>query len=85
MVTTTETLGDDGSDTVTLRKPPATGSREPQDDRPTTIYYVCWRLKPNHPWHSQEYYNRFEAHCSYFAQMQRGMEVYLEVRRRTAK
>jgi hypothetical protein len=51
-------------------------------DRPVTIYYLCWRLKANHPWFSEEFFNRFDAHSEYFDRMQRGMEVYLEVRRR---
>ncbi len=85
MVTSTDTLGGDESDTVTLPKSTTSAASEQPVGRPVSIYYVCWRLKPNHPWHSQEYFNRFDAHCSYFAQMQRGMEVYLEVRRRTAK
>jgi hypothetical protein len=82
MVSTTDTFHLDDDDTVTI--PRAAASPTPAD-RPVTIYYLAWRIKPTHPWRSEEFFSRFDAHCEYFARMQRGMEVFLEVRRRNAK
>lgn len=45
-----------------------------------TIYYLLWRMRPNHPWHSQEYDNRQTAHERYFQLIELGVEVYLERR-----
>lgn len=46
----------------------------------TTVYYLVWRTRPNHPWHSEELYSRIEAHNRYFSLIQRGIEAYLERR-----
>ena len=47
----------------------------------TTVYYLVWRTRPNHPWHSEELYSRIDAHNRYLALIQRGVEAYLERRR----
>lgn len=62
---------------------PAAGPSEAANQQ-VTIYYLAWRPKPSHPWRSEEFFNRHDAHCEYFARLQRGMEVYLEVHRRPA-
>jgi len=49
----------------------------------TTVYYLVWRLRPNHPWHSEELFNRIDAHNRYFTLIQRGIEAYLERRQPT--
>ena len=46
------------------------------------IYYLLWRPRSNHPWHSEELFNRFDAHDKYFSLIQRGFEAYLEKRQR---
>ncbi|MDX1947744.1 MAG: hypothetical protein SFU86_20270 [Pirellulaceae bacterium] len=46
------------------------------------LYYLAWRTRPNHPWHSQEFDNRRSAHQRYMRLVELGLEVYLE--RRTA-
>jgi hypothetical protein len=46
------------------------------------IYYVLWRSRPNHAWHSEELFNRIDAHNRYFSLIQRGYEAYLEKRQR---
>jgi hypothetical protein len=45
-------------------------------------YYLLWRTRPSHPWHSEEFSTRIEAHRRYFALLERGLEVYLERRHR---
>ena len=45
------------------------------------IYYLVWRSRANHPWHSEEYFTRIEAHKRYFTLLDRGSEAYLECRR----
>jgi hypothetical protein len=50
--------------------------------RQTTVYYLVWRNRPNHPWHSEEHFNRSDAHRRYLSLIERGTEAYLE--RRTA-
>jgi hypothetical protein len=50
--------------------------------RPTTVYYLVWRNRPSHPWHSEELFNRIDAHKRYLSLIERGTEAYLE--RRTA-
>ena len=88
MVSLTDTSRPNGEDTVTVRKP-AAAKQQPAAptsstvDRPVTIYYIAWRLKPSHPWRSEEFYTRLDAHCEYFDRLKRGMEVYLEVRCRS--
>ncbi len=86
MVSTSDTYRPDEEDTVTLPRPTGSLRRSPPPasgpEGPVTIYYLAWRLNPSHPWRSEEFYNRFDAHCEYFARIQRGLEVYLEVRRR---
>jgi hypothetical protein len=63
------------SSTASLRLPAAPAA-EP------TIYYLLWRSRPSHPWHSEEFCNRIEAHKRYFALLERGLEAYLERRSR---
>jgi hypothetical protein len=48
---------------------------------PTLVYYLVWRTRPNHPWHSEELYNRIDAHRRYLSLIERGVEAYLERRR----
>jgi len=45
------------------------------------VYYLVWRTGPSHPWHSEEFDNRNQAHHRYFSLIQRGAEAYLEKRR----
>ena len=45
-------------------------------------YYLLWRSRPSHPWHSEELFTRIDAHNKYFALLQRGYEAYLEKRQR---
>ena len=47
----------------------------------TTVYYLVWRTRPNHPWHSEELFNRIDAHKRYLALIERGVEAYLERRK----
>lgn len=47
-----------------------------------TVYYLAFRLRPTHPWRSQEFLNRFEAHSRYKALRSDGYEAYLESRRK---
>ena len=44
-------------------------------------YYVAWRIRKHHPWRSEEFGSRFEAHSRYFALIERRVEAYLEKRR----
>jgi hypothetical protein len=48
--------------------------------RSVTVYYLAWRLRPSHPWHSEEFINRFDAHSRYLQLQSRGYEAYLEPR-----
>lgn len=48
-----------------------------------SVYYLVWRLRPNHPWSSEEFETRMGAYDRYFALMQRGVEAYLSRRQRT--
>ena len=48
--------------------------------RRTTVYYLVWRTRPSHPWHSEEFCNRIDAHKRYLALIERGTEAYLERR-----
>jgi len=48
-------------------------------------YYLLWRMRASHPWHSEEFDNRNQAHLHYFALIQRGAEAYLEKRQRTGR
>jgi hypothetical protein len=90
MVSITDTCRPDDEDTVTISRTRITRAAVAPAapiagiDQPVTIYYIAWRLKPSHPWRSEEYISRYDAHCEYFARLERGMEVYMEVRRRNA-
>jgi hypothetical protein len=53
---------------------------EPVHDPGLPIYYLLWRARPSHPWHSEEVESRSAAHRRYFALLERGVEVYLERR-----
>jgi hypothetical protein len=44
------------------------------------VYYVAWRIHKHHPWRSEEFGSRFEAHSRYFALLERGLEPYWEKR-----
>jgi hypothetical protein len=46
----------------------------------THVYYLLWRTRRSHPWHSEEFDNRNQAHHRYFALIQQGAEAYLEKR-----
>ena len=46
-------------------------------------YYLLWRTRPSHPWQSEEFDNRNQAHHRYFELIQRGVEAYLEKRQRS--
>jgi hypothetical protein len=48
---------------------------------PTTVYYLVWRTRASHPWHSEELFNRIDAHKRYLALIERGVEAYLQRRR----
>lgn len=49
----------------------------------SSVYYLAWRVRPNHPWRSEELESRWEAHRKYLSLLERGMEAYLETRRRS--
>jgi hypothetical protein len=51
-----------------------TGPRRP------TVYYLVWRTRPSHPWHSEEFESRSQAHRRFFELIERGVEAYLEKR-----
>jgi hypothetical protein len=42
-------------------------------------YYVAWRIRKHHPWRSEGFDSRFEAHSRYFALLERG-ETHWEKR-----
>lgn len=44
------------------------------------IYYVAWRSGKSHPWRSEEFACRFQAHSRYFGLLDRGAEAYVEKR-----
>ena len=44
------------------------------------IYYVAWRSRASHPWRSEEFTCRFQAHCRYFTLLDRGAEAFVEKR-----
>lgn len=48
---------------------------------PALVYYLVWRTRPNHPWHSEELYSRIDAHRRYLSLIERGIEAYLERRK----
>ena len=48
--------------------------------RQTTVYYLVWRTRPSHPWQSEEFVSRIDAHKRYLALIERGTEAYLERR-----
>lgn len=60
-----------------VSEPPAS---QPASASQPKVYYLVWRSRPSHPWHSEELYSRIEAHNKYFALIQRGVEAYLERR-----
>lgn len=43
-------------------------------------YYLVWRTRPSHPWHSEEFMSRRQAHQRFFELTERGFEAYLEKR-----
>lgn len=49
--------------------------------RQTTVYYLVWRTRPNHPWQSEEFSNRIDAHKRYLRLIERGTEAYLQRRK----
>jgi hypothetical protein len=55
-------------------------SREENWFSDSPIYYVAWRSCKTHPWRSEEYACRFQAHSRYFALLDRGTEAYVEKR-----
>jgi len=69
---------------------PSTVSSPPVQFDPTAsqtgsrVYYLLWRPRPNQAWHSEELLSRIDAHNKYFSLMQRGYEVYLQLRNRMA-
>lgn len=66
----------------TFPQPPLTkhlAAKEPS----SLVYYVAWRSRRNHPWKSEEFTSRFEAHSRYFALLDRGAEAYVQKRRPT--
>jgi hypothetical protein len=46
----------------------------------TTVYNLVWRVRQSQHWHSEELFNRIEAHNRYLTLIQRGIEAYLERR-----
>jgi hypothetical protein len=48
--------------------------------RQTTVYYLVWRTRPSHPWHSEEFLSRIDAHKRYLTLIERGTEAYLQRR-----
>ena len=70
-VVMTGTVRVDG-DTVRADAPPVRGH---------SYYYLLWRTRPSHPWHSEEFDSRTLAHRRYFELIERGVEAYLEKRR----
>jgi hypothetical protein len=49
-------------------------------DAPRAAYYLLWRTGHAHPWHSEEFASRREAHRRFFELLERGAEAYLEKR-----
>jgi hypothetical protein len=47
------------------------------------VYYLLWRTRAMQSWHSEEFDRRLPAHERYLALIERGVEAYLERRRRT--
>ncbi|MCE9527361.1 MAG: hypothetical protein K8R36_15045 [Planctomycetales bacterium] len=47
------------------------------DELSSPIYYVAWRSRQSHPWRSEEFTSRYQAHHRYFALLDRGVEVYM--------
>ena len=50
------------------------------EDVESPIYYLAWRIRKHHPWRSEEFKSRFQAHSRYFSLLERGVEAYLEKR-----
>jgi hypothetical protein len=67
----------------TLPQPPLT-KQLAANETSSLVYYVAWRSRKNHPWRSEEFTSRFQAHCRYFALLDRGAEAYVENRQPTA-
>lgn len=44
------------------------------------VYYLLWRTRSTHPWHSEQFDSRSQAHQRYFTLIERGIETYLERR-----
>ena len=49
------------------------------------VYYLLWRTRAMQAWHSEEFDRRLTAHERYLALIERGVEAYLERRRRTVQ
>ena len=64
-----------------LPQPPIAQTLASSDDPKTTVYYLAWRARRNHPWRSEEFESRLEAHRRYLSLLERGVEAYLERRR----
>jgi hypothetical protein len=63
----------------TLPQPPL-ATRLAAETSPSLVYYVAWRSRKNHPWRSEEFTSRLQAHGRYFALLDRGVEAFLEKR-----
>ncbi len=49
------------------------------------VYYLRWRTRAMQSWHSEEFDRRLAAHERYLALIERGVDAYLERRRRTVQ
>lgn len=65
----------------TLPQPPLP-SRIAAEEIQFLVYSVAWRIRKSHPWRSEEFSSRFQAHSRYFGLLERGLEAYLERRQR---
>ena len=63
----------------TLPQPPLP-SRLAAEETESPIYYLAWRVRKGHPWRSEEFTSRFQAHSRYFSLLDRGVEAFLEKR-----
>jgi hypothetical protein len=45
------------------------------EEAESPIYYIAWRIRKHHPWRSEEFTSRFQAHGRYFALLERGVEA----------
>lgn len=67
----------------TLPQPPMQ-SRLAAERTESPVYSVAWRIRKSHPWRSEEFSSRFQAHGRYFALVERGWEAYVEKRQPAA-